>query len=159
MLVANDVTVMVDDRDGYTPTPAVSHAIIRANGGRTSGTGLADGIVVTPSHNPPGDGGFKYNPPHGGPADTDATKVIAARANELIRANLEGVHRIAFSRARAGVHGVRLPRDVRRRPAARWSTSTRSAGRACGSAPTRWAARASRTGARSPTGTGSTSRW
>jgi phosphoglucomutase len=101
VLVANDVTVLVDSADRYTPTPAVSHAIIRANSGRTTGAGLADGIVVTPSHNPPGDGGFKYNPPHGGPADTDATKVIAARANELIRANLEGVHRITFSRARA----------------------------------------------------------
>jgi phosphoglucomutase len=101
VLVANDVTVLVDSADRYTPTPAVSHAIIRANHGRTTGSGLADGIVVTPSHNPPGDGGFKYNPPHGGPADTDATKVIAARANELIRANLEGVHRITFARARA----------------------------------------------------------
>ena len=101
VLIANEVTVLVDSADGYTPTPAVSHAIIRANSGRTTGSGLADGIVVTPSHNPPYDGGFKYNPPHGGPADTDATKVIAARANELIRANLEGVLRIAFSRARA----------------------------------------------------------
>jgi phosphoglucomutase len=101
VLVANDVTVLVDSRDGYTPTPAVSHAIIKANGGRQTGSGLADGIVVTPSHNPPSDGGFKYNPPHGGPADSDATKVIAARANELIRANLEGVHRVAFARARA----------------------------------------------------------
>jgi phosphoglucomutase len=100
VLVANDVTVLVDSGDAYTPTPAVSHAILRANGGRQTGSGLADGIVVTPSHNPPSDGGFKYNPPHGGPADTDATKVIAARANELIRANLEGVHRITFSRAR-----------------------------------------------------------
>ncbi|MBO0847206.1 MAG: alpha-D-glucose phosphate-specific phosphoglucomutase [Nocardioides sp.] len=101
VLVANDVTVLVDSADGYTPTPGVSHAIITANQGRTTGSGLADGIVVTPSHNPPGDGGFKYNPPHGGPADTDATQVIAARANELIRCNLEGVHRTAFSRARA----------------------------------------------------------
>ncbi len=101
VLAANDVTVLVDDRDGYTPTPAVSHAILRANGGRTTGAGLADGIVVTPSHNPPADGGFKYNPPHGGPADTDATKVIAARANELIAAGLEGVRRMPFSRARA----------------------------------------------------------
>jgi phosphoglucomutase len=101
VLIANDVTVLVDSRDAYTPTPAVSHAIIRANEGRTTGTGLADGIVVTPSHNPPTDGGFKYNPPHGGPADTDATTVIAARANELIKANLEGVARIAFGRARA----------------------------------------------------------
>jgi phosphoglucomutase len=100
VLVANDVTVLVDARDGFTPTPAVSRAIIKANAGRASGSGLADGIVVTPSHNPPSDGGFKYNPPHGGPADSDATTVIAARANELIRGNLEGVHRVAFSRAR-----------------------------------------------------------
>ncbi|WP_300404849.1 phosphoglucomutase (alpha-D-glucose-1,6-bisphosphate-dependent) [uncultured Nocardioides sp.] len=101
VLAANDVTVLVDSRDGYTPTPAVSHAILRANGGRTAGTVLADGIVVTPSHNPPADGGFKYNPPHGGPADSDATKVIAARANELLRAGLDGVRRVPFARARA----------------------------------------------------------
>ncbi|MFJ9387254.1 phosphoglucomutase (alpha-D-glucose-1,6-bisphosphate-dependent) [Nocardioides sp. NPDC101246] len=100
VLVANDVRVLVDDRDGYTPTPAVSHAILRANAGRLSGSGLADGIVVTPSHNPPSDGGFKYNPPHGGPADSDATKVIAARANELIRAGLTGVKRVPFAAAR-----------------------------------------------------------
>ena len=101
VLAANDVTVLVDDRDGYTPTPAVSHAILRVNQGRTTGTGLADGIVVTPSHNPPSDGGFKYNPPHGGPADSDATSVIAARANELIRAGLAEVRRVPFGRARA----------------------------------------------------------
>ncbi|WP_310526939.1 phosphoglucomutase (alpha-D-glucose-1,6-bisphosphate-dependent) [Nocardioides sp.] len=101
VLAANDVTVLVDDRDGYTPTPAVSHAIIRANGGRSTGAGLADGIVVTPSHNPPADGGFKYNPPHGGPADTDATSVIAARANALIADGMQGVRRIPFARARA----------------------------------------------------------
>jgi phosphoglucomutase len=105
VLVANDVTVLVDDRDGYTPTPAVSHAILRANGARTSGPGLADGIVVTPSHNPPTDGGFKYNPPHGGPADSDATKVIAARANELIKAGLAEVRRTPFSRARPACEG------------------------------------------------------
>ncbi|MCW2845528.1 MAG: alpha-D-glucose phosphate-specific phosphoglucomutase [Nocardioides sp.] len=99
VLAANDVTVLVDDRDRYTPTPAVSHAIIRANVGKTSG--LGDGIVVTPSHNPPSDGGFKYNPPHGGPADTDATSAIAARANELIRSGLGEVRRIPFARARA----------------------------------------------------------
>ena len=99
VLVANEVTVLVDSRDGYTPTPAVSHAILRLNRGRTSG--LADGIVVTPSHNPPGDGGFKYNPPHGGPADSDATGVIATRANELISAGLADVRRVPFSRARA----------------------------------------------------------
>ena len=99
VLAANDVTVLVDDRDAYTPTPAVSHAIIRANRGKTSG--LADGIVVTPSHNPPADGGFKYNPPHGGPADTDATSVIAKAANAYIRAGLDGVQRVPFARARA----------------------------------------------------------
>ncbi len=101
VLAANDVTVLVDDRDRYTPTPAVSHAILRANAGRSSGPGLADGIVVTPSHNPPSDGGFKYNPPHGGPADSDATSVIAARANDLIRAGLGEVKRVPFARARA----------------------------------------------------------
>ncbi len=98
VLVANDVPVLVDDRDGFTPTPAVSHAIIRANAGRERG--LADGIVVTPSHNPPSDGGFKYNPPHGGPADADATSVIAARANELIAGGLGGVLRTPYERAR-----------------------------------------------------------
>ena len=82
VLAANGVTVMLDVHDGYTPTPAVSHAILKSNRGKDSR--LADGIVVTPSHNPPRDGGFKYNPPHGGPADTDATSWIAARANELI---------------------------------------------------------------------------
>ncbi|MBA3799438.1 MAG: alpha-D-glucose phosphate-specific phosphoglucomutase [Geodermatophilaceae bacterium] len=101
VLAANDVSVLVDSADRYTPTPAVSHAILRANRGRTTGAGLADGIVVTPSHNPPADGGFKYNPPHGGPADTDATSWIAARANELLRAQLAGVRRIPFIRARA----------------------------------------------------------
>jgi phosphoglucomutase len=101
VLAANDVTVLVDSADGYTPTPAVSHAILRANAGRTSGPGLADGIVVTPSHNPPSDGGFKYNPPHGGPADTDATGWIARRANELLAADLVGVQRVPFARARA----------------------------------------------------------
>ena len=101
VLAANDVTVLVDSSDGYTPTPAVSHAILRANHGRSAGPGLADGIVVTPSHNPPSDGGFKYNPPHGGPADTDATSVIAARANALIRGGLTDVRRTPFTRARA----------------------------------------------------------
>ena len=99
VLVGNDVDVLIDAGGGYTPTPAVSHAILRANAGR--GSGLADGIVVTPSHNPPRDGGFKYNPPSGGPADTDATTVIADRANELVRAGLDGVRRVPFARARA----------------------------------------------------------
>ncbi len=101
VLVGNDVTVLVDAGGRYTPTPAVSHAILRANQGKTSG--LADGIVVTPSHNPPRDGGFKYNPPSGGPADTDATRVIADRANQLLFAGLEGVRRIPFERAREQV--------------------------------------------------------
>jgi phosphoglucomutase len=99
VLAANDVTVLVDAGNRYTPTPAVSHAILAANRGKT--TGLADGIVVTPSHNPPRDGGFKYNPPTGGPADTDATGVIAARANDLLRAGLSGVRRVPLDQARA----------------------------------------------------------
>ncbi len=105
VLVANRVIVLVDDRDGYTPTPAVSHAILRLNkgkvgpGGTGPGRGLADGIVVTPSHNPPSDGGFKYNPTHGGPADTDATSVIAARANELIVGGLREVKRVPLGQA------------------------------------------------------------
>lgn len=106
VLIANDVTVMVDDRGGYTPTPAVSHAILRANRGKdlaARGAGLADGIVVTPSHNPPADGGFKYNPPHGGPAGGDATSGIAQEANRLIRDGLEGVRRVPLSRARDAV--------------------------------------------------------
>src|SRR5687767_13358658 len=99
VLAANDVTVLVDAGDRYTPTPAVSHAILAANRGKTSG--LADGIVVTPSHNPPRDGGFKYNPPDGGPADTDATGWVAGRANELLRAGLTGVRRVPLDQARA----------------------------------------------------------
>jgi phosphoglucomutase len=104
VLVANDVTVLVDSRDGFTPTPAVSHAILRANVGKSlRGSGLADGIIVTPSHNPPSDGGFKYNPPHGGPADTDATSVIADRANELIRGGLAQVRQTPYEQARGQV--------------------------------------------------------
>jgi len=99
VLIGNDVDVRVDEYDDFTPTPAVSHAIIaynreHANDASTgSASGAADGIVVTPSHNPPRDGGFKYNPPHGGPADTDATSWIANRANELIADGLRGVNR------------------------------------------------------------------
>ena len=107
VLAANDVTVLVDADDRYTPTPAISHAILTANRGKIGGVdhlpagiGLADGIVVTPSHNPPYDGGFKYNPPHGGPADSDATSAIAAAANAYIAAGLVGVKRIPFARAR-----------------------------------------------------------
>lgn len=96
VLAANDVVAVVDSRDRYTPTPAVSHAILGYNRGRTDA--LADGIVVTPSHNPPSDGGFKYNPPNGGPADTDATNAIAKRANEMLRDG-SGVRRIPLARA------------------------------------------------------------
>ncbi|MGK5676029.1 phosphoglucomutase (alpha-D-glucose-1,6-bisphosphate-dependent) [Micromonospora sp. URMC 106] len=98
VLAANEVTVLLDSRDGYTPTPAVSHAILTHNRGRTSG--LADGIVITPSHNPPDDGGFKYNPTHGGPADTDVTKWIQDRANALLADGLKEVRRIPYARAR-----------------------------------------------------------
>jgi phosphoglucomutase len=99
VFAANDVTVLIDSRDGYTPTPALSHAILTHNRGRTAG--LADGVVVTPSHNPPDDGGFKYNPPNGGPADTDATRWIQDRANALIAAGLKEVRRVPATRARA----------------------------------------------------------
>jgi phosphoglucomutase len=98
VLAANDIEVMIDARDGYTPTPALSHAIIAYNRGRTAG--LADGIVVTPSHNPPEDGGFKYNPPNGGPADTKVTGWIQDRANALLEESLKEVKRIPLTRAR-----------------------------------------------------------
>ncbi len=99
VLAGNGVAVMIDKDGGYTPTPAVSHAILRHNRGRTSG--MADGIVVTPSHNPPEDGGFKYNPPHGGPADTDVTRRIEERANALMAGGLSGVRRASLARALA----------------------------------------------------------
>ncbi|MHA3022919.1 phosphoglucomutase (alpha-D-glucose-1,6-bisphosphate-dependent) [Mycobacterium sp. BMJ-28] len=110
VLAANDVVAMIDAADRYTPTPAVSHAILTFNltfnRGRGSGNSsssragaLADGIVVTPSHNPPRDGGFKYNPPNGGPADTDATGWIAKRANEILRDGLKAVKRVPLARA------------------------------------------------------------
>ncbi|MFJ7165573.1 phosphoglucomutase (alpha-D-glucose-1,6-bisphosphate-dependent) [Streptomyces globosus] len=99
VFAANGVTVLVDPGDGYTPTPAVSHAVLTHNRGRTSG--LADGVVVTPSHNPPADGGFKYNPPHGGPAGSDATGWIQERANELIAGGMKDVLRMPYTRARA----------------------------------------------------------
>jgi phosphoglucomutase len=96
VLAANDVVAMIDSADRYTPTPAISHAILTYNRGRSDG--LADGIVVTPSHNPPYDGGFKYNPPNGGPADTDATNALAKRANEILRSG-EAVKRVSLARA------------------------------------------------------------
>jgi phosphoglucomutase len=97
VLVANGVETLIDDRDGFTPTPAVSHAILTFNRGKS--TGLADGILITPSHNPPRDGGIKYNPPSGGPADGSATSAIANRANQLIESGLAEVRRIPFERA------------------------------------------------------------
>ncbi|MGX4733702.1 phosphoglucomutase (alpha-D-glucose-1,6-bisphosphate-dependent) [Kitasatospora griseola] len=99
VLAANGVTVLLDTADGYTPTPAVSHAVLAHN--RTLPTALADGIVVTPSHNPPADGGFKYNPPHGGPADSAATGWIERRANELLAGGSKEVRRIPYARALA----------------------------------------------------------
>jgi phosphoglucomutase len=98
VLAANGVTVMVDAEDGFTPTPAVSHAILTWN--RHRDRARADGIVITPSHNPPEDGGFKYNPPHGGPADTETTGWIEDRANALLDAGLNGVVRMPYARAR-----------------------------------------------------------
>jgi phosphoglucomutase len=97
VLVAHGVEVRVDARDGYTPTPAISHAILTYNAGGPDSP--ADGIVITPSHNPPADGGFKYNPPHGGPADTDVTKAIQDAANDLLRDGLKGVERLPYEQA------------------------------------------------------------
>ena len=98
VFAANGVRVLVDSRGRYTPTPALSHAVLRHNDGRTSG--LADGVVVTPSHNPPRDGGFKYNPPDGGPAGSDITSAVADAANEHLRSGLRQVRRMPLSRAR-----------------------------------------------------------
>jgi len=98
VLAANGVEVMIDRDGGYTPTPVISHAILRYNRGR--GSGLADGIVVTPSHNPPEDGGFKYNPPTGGPADTEVTRWIEQTANALLADDLRTVRRMPYARAR-----------------------------------------------------------
>jgi phosphoglucomutase len=98
VLAANGVDVMLADKDEYTPTPAISHAILVYNRGRVAG--LADGIVVTPSHNPPDSGGFKYNPPNGGPADKDVTGWIEAHANALLESSLKGVRRMSLERAR-----------------------------------------------------------
>ncbi|MHB1236867.1 MAG: phosphoglucomutase (alpha-D-glucose-1,6-bisphosphate-dependent) [Gallionella sp.] len=97
VLAANGVDVMIADNDEYTPTPVISHAILTYNRGRK--TGHADGIVITPSHNPPDNGGFKYNPPNGGPADKDITGWIEARANALLENSLKGVKRISFGKA------------------------------------------------------------
>jgi phosphoglucomutase len=97
VFVANNVVTMIDTDDGYTPTPVISHAILTYNRGRTDG--FADGVILTPSHNPPEDGGFKYNPPTGGPADSDVTRWIEASANRLLMAGVEDVQRVPFARA------------------------------------------------------------
>jgi len=97
VLAANGVEVMIAKADEYTPTPVISHAILTYNRGRK--TGLADGIVITPSHNPPDDGGFKYNPPNGGPAETDVTDSIQATANQFLESALQGIKRIPFEQA------------------------------------------------------------
>ena len=97
VFAANHVDAMIDEHGGYTPTPVISHAILSYNRNRTSG--LADGVVITPSHNPPEDGGFKYNPPNGGPADTDITSWIERTANALLESDLAGVRRIPYAQA------------------------------------------------------------
>ncbi|WP_245315168.1 phosphoglucomutase, partial [Bradyrhizobium yuanmingense] len=104
VFAANGVEVMIDKDGGYTPTPVISHAILTYNKDRTSG--LADGVVITPSHNPPEDGGYKYNPPHGGPADTDVTAAVEKCANAYLAGELEDVKRIDYAKARkaANVH-------------------------------------------------------
>jgi phosphoglucomutase len=98
VFAANGVDIMVDRLGGYTPTPVISHAILSYNKGRTSG--LADGVVITPSHNPPEDGGYKYNPPHGGPADTDVTGKVEKQANRYMEQGLKGVARMSYDKAR-----------------------------------------------------------
>ena len=97
VLAANGVTVMIQEGLGYTPTPVISHAILSYNRGRTEG--LADGIVITPSHNPPEDGGFKYNPPHGGPAEPEITGIIETRANALLANQLSGIKWVPYDKA------------------------------------------------------------
>ena len=116
VFAANGVEVMVDEDGGYTPTPVISHAILTHNKGRTSG--LADGIVISPSHNPPDEGGFKYNPPNGGPADVDVTGWIERYANGLLKDDLRGVRRIPYARARQRIDCAppRLYRLLCRRP-------------------------------------------
>src|SRR5471030_1855752 len=97
VLAANKVEAMIAAKDEYTPTPAISHAILTYNHGRTSG--LADGVIITPSHNPPDNGGFKYNTPNGGPADVGVTGWVEARANEFLKNSLQGVQRIPYAKA------------------------------------------------------------
>src|SRR6202789_3252594 len=104
VLAANNVETIIQEKNGVTPTPVISRAILVYN--RSRKEHLADGIVITPSHNPPEDGGFKYNPPNGGPADTDVTGWVEDRANELLRAGNAGVKRMAYDKA-VGAPGTR----------------------------------------------------
>ncbi len=97
VFAAHRVTVMIQKGLRYTPTPVISHAILTYNRGRKSG--FADGVVITPSHNPPEDGGFKYNPPEGGPADTETTRIIEERANAILARGLKNIRRMPFERA------------------------------------------------------------
>ncbi len=147
VLVANGVDVRIDASDGYTPTPAVSHAIITANRPKDSWRHLADGIVVTPSHNPPDDGGFKYNPPNGGPADTDVTGWIQDEANRILEApgvtasrgsSASPMPTLAWARRRTTSWASTSPIWT---PSSIWP---RSRSPACASASTRWAAHRSR---------------
>jgi phosphoglucomutase len=149
VLHAADVDVRIDHLEGFTPTPAISHAILTWN--REHPDALADGIVVTPSHNPPADGGFKYDPPSGGPADSATTTAIQDAANALLAGGLATVPGAAAS-------APGRPRSGTTSSAVTWTTCRRSSTwrpsppRACGSASIPSVARASRTGARSPTG-------
>ncbi len=145
VLAANGVQAFIQKDDGFTPTPVISHAILGYNRGRE--TALSDGIVITPSHNPPADGGFKYNPTNGGPADTDATGWIQDRANALLREENKSVKRMPFER-RCGLRRQRT--SITRRPTSPiWNTPSiwmPSARRGSSSAPTRSAGHLSRTG-------------
>ena len=152
VLAANGVEVMLAEGDEYTPTPAISHAILTYNRGRK--TGLADGIVITPSHNPPHDGGFKYNPPNGGPAEGVVTDWIQAKANEFLEAGLQGVKRISFEKAfapprRTGTTTSMLTLLI----SPTWSTWTSFAARSSAWVWIPSAAPASTTGGRSPSDT------
>ena len=154
VLAANDVAVQISVNDEYTPTPAVSHAILTYNRGRK--TGLADGIVVTPSHNPPEDGGFKYNPPHGGPAGSEITGFIERQANELMARGLGGVNRVIYEQALARRPPTATIFSMPTSPTwTRSSISTSSAAPGSGSPSIHSAAPACATGERSPSDTAS----
>ncbi len=158
VLAGNGVAAKIDRDGGCTPTPAVSLAILSYNRGRTEG--LSDGIVITPSHNPPEDGGIKYNPPHGGPADTDVTRGIEERANRILADGLRGVKRVPYERARSGPTARRydyigLYADA----LAGWWTFRPSAPRGSGSGSIPWGDRPRPTGGPSRSGTAWTSPW